>query len=103
VFAKVSDGVVTEFIEKPLVKMPNFECTGIYVIHGKIIDLIKAKFKTKKNINLSFDILQGLSKKGLVSAFDIKDTPWLDVESPAILERNHTVVKKILKQMGHKA
>lgn len=102
-FAKVDDGVVTEFIEKPLVKMPNFECTGIYVINGKIIDLIKAKFKTKKNINLSFDILQELSKKGLVSAFDIKDTPWLDVESPAILERNDAVVKKILRQMGHKA
>ncbi len=102
-FAKVNDGIVTEFIEKPLVKMPNFECTGIYVIHGKIIDLIKAKFRTKKNVNLSFDILQGLSKKGLVSAFDIKNTPWLDVESPAILERNEKIVKKILKQMDHKA
>ena len=100
-FAKVEKGAVIEFIEKPLVKMPNFECTGIYVIHGKIIDLIKSKFKIKKNINLSFDILQGLSKKGLVSAFDIEKTLWLDVESPAILERNEEVVKKILKQMDH--
>ena len=101
-FAKVDNGIVAEFIEKPLVKMQNFECTGIYVIHGKIIDLIKAKFKTKKNINLSFDILQELSKKGLVSAFDIRNTLWLDVESPITLERNDKTVKKILRQMNHK-
>lgn len=101
-FAKVDNGIVTEFIEKPLVKMQNFECTGIYVIHGKIIDLIKAKFKTKKNINLSFDILQELSKKGLVSAYDIGNTLWLDVESPITLERNDKIVKKIIKQMNHK-
>jgi mannose-1-phosphate guanylyltransferase len=102
-FAKVDNGIVTEFIEKPLVKMQNFECTGIYVIHGKIIDLIKAEFKTKKNINLSFDVLQELSKKGLVSAFDIGNTLWLDVESPITLERNDKTVKKIIKQMNHKA
>ena len=100
-FARVSNGIVTEFIEKPLVKMPNFECTGIYVIHGKVIDLIRTK--AKKNVNLSFDILQELSKKGLVSAFDIKNTEWLDVESPTILERNNETVKKIIKQMSHKA
>ena len=100
-FARVSDGIVIEFIEKPLVKMPNFECTGIYVIHGKIIDLIKTK--SKKNVNLSFDILQELSRKGLVSAFDIENTQWLDVESPTILERNSKTVEKIIKQMSHRA
>lgn len=99
-FAKVRDGKVVEFIEKPLVKMTDSECTGIYIISGKILDTIK-KLKPRKNVNLSYDVLQRLSKKGLVSAFDIGRTPWVDVESPSVLQRKKETIKKIVKQMSH--
>ncbi|MEW6043371.1 MAG: nucleotidyltransferase family protein [Thermoproteota archaeon] len=97
-FAKVRDGIVTEFIEKPLVRMQDFECTGIYILSGKILDIIK-KSKSK-NPNLSYDILQNLSKKNLVSSFDIGKTPWVDVESPTILERKASDIKKIIAQLS---
>jgi mannose-1-phosphate guanylyltransferase len=97
-FAKVRDGIVTEFIEKPLVKMQDFECTGIYILSGKILDIIK-KSKSR-NPNLSYDILQNLSKKNLVSSFDIGKTPWVDVESPVILERKSSDIKKIIAQLS---
>jgi len=95
-FASVNNGVVTKFIEKPLIKMENCECTGIYVLSGEILDTIKSK--SKKNLNLSYDILQELSEKGLVSSYDIGKTPWVDVESPIILERKSDEIKKIIHQ-----
>lgn len=97
-FAKVRDGKIVEFIEKPLVKMPDCECTGIYILNGEILDIIR-KSEMQKNLNLSYDILQELSKKGLVSAYDIGKTLWVDVESPTVLERQKDTVKKIIKQM----
>jgi mannose-1-phosphate guanylyltransferase len=97
-FAKVSDGNIIQFIEKPLVKMPDCECTGIYVLSGKILDMIKKS--KKKNPNLSYDVLQELSKKRLVSSFDLGKTLWVDVESPAMLERKSQEIKKIIRQMG---
>ena len=59
-FAQVNNGIITQFIEKPIIKMENLECTGIYVLSGKIIDIIKSK--SKKSLNLSYDVLQDLSK-----------------------------------------
>jgi len=99
-FAKVKKNKVAEFIEKPLIRLPDCECTGIYILGGKILDLIK-KSKSKSNLNLSYDILQGLSKKGLVSSFDIGKTLWIDVESPTVLERKTDAIKKIISQMNH--
>lgn len=96
-FAVISDGMVREFIEKPTVKLQMSECLGIYMLKTDIIGRIKAK--KKKNINLSFDVLQQLSKEGKISAFDIKDSDWMDVESPAVLERNQKAVKSITRQM----
>lgn len=100
-FAKVRDGKILEFIEKPLVKMPNYECTGIYVLSPKIIGMIKKKAAKKKSLNLSYDILQELSKRGLVSSFDIGKTEWIDVESPTVVERKKDSVKEIVALMGH--
>ena len=54
----------------------------------------------KKQVNLSFDILQELSKEGKVSAHDIEQREWIGAESPMILERNEKLVTKIIKQMG---
>jgi len=98
-FATVKDGIITEFFEKPTVKLNNHECLGVYILSSKVLDEIKKKSKSKRNLNLSFDILEKLGKKKLVSAFDIGTKPWLDAESPTIIERNEKIVDKIIGQM----
>jgi len=98
-FAKVENGIIKEFKEKPVMKLQLSECLGIYMLGKDAIKRIKAKQKQKK-INLSYDILQQLSKEGKISAFDIGDKEWMDAESPTIIERNEKTVKKIIKQMG---
>ena len=98
-FAIVKDGIVKEFKEKPIMELQLSECLGIYMLGQDIIKRIKKKQK-QKEINLSYDILQELSKEGKISAFDIGDKEWIDAESPMVLERNEKTVKKIIKQMG---
>ena len=98
-FAVVENGIIKEFKEKPVMKLQIPECLGIYMLGSDIINRIKAKSK-QKEINLSFDILQQLSKEGKISAYDIEEIEWIDVESPMVLERNEKTVKKIIKQMG---
>lgn len=98
-FAIVENDIIIEFKEKPVMKLQLSECLGIYMLGKDIISRIKKKAK-QKEINLSYDILQQLSKEGKVSAFDIGYNEWLDAESPTIIERNEKTVKKIIKQMG---
>jgi len=98
-FAVVENGIIKEFKEKPVMKLQLSECLGIYMLGKDIIKRIKTKQKQNK-INLSYDILQQLSKEGKISAYDIGDKEWMDVESPMVLERNEKMVKKIIKQMG---
>ena len=98
-FATVENGIIKEFKEKPVMKLQLSECLGIYMLGKEVIKRIKAKQK-QKEINLSYDILQQLSKEGKISAFDIGDKEWMDVESPMVVERNEKTVKKIIKQMG---
>jgi len=98
-FAVVKDGIIKEFKEKPLMRLQLSECLGIYMLGSDILKRIKSKSK-QKEINLSFDILQQLSKEGKISAYDIGELEWIDAESPMVLERNEEIVKKIIKQMG---
>ena len=98
-FATVEDGIIKEFKEKPMMELQLSECLGIYMLGKDIIKRIKSKQK-QKEINLSYDILQQLSKEGKISAFDIGEKEWIDAESPMVLERNEKTVKKIIKQMG---
>jgi mannose-1-phosphate guanylyltransferase len=98
-FAVVKDGIITEFKEKPKMKLQLSECLGIYILGKDILKRIKAKSK-QKEINLSFDILQELSKERKISAYDIGDREWIDAESPMVLERNKKTVQKIIEQMG---
>ena len=98
-FAIVNNGIINQFMEKPILNLPMSECLGIYILGKEVMKRIKKKEK-QKEINLSFDILQNLSKEGKISAFDIGSNQWIDAESPTILERNYLEVKKILKQMG---
>ena len=97
-FAVVDNGIITEFKEKPIMKLQLSECLGIYMLGKEIIQKIKKK--KEKQVNLSFDILQELSKEGKISAYDIEQKEWIDAESPMILERNKKLVTKIIKQMG---
>ncbi|GKS67261.1 hypothetical protein YTPLAS73_08080 [Nitrosarchaeum sp.] len=97
-FAVVEDEIIKEFKEKPTMKLQISECLGVYILGKDVIKRIKTK--KQKEINLSFDILQQLSKEGKISAYDIEDREWIDAESPMVLERNETTVKKIIKQMG---
>ena len=98
-FAIVEKGIIKEFKEKPTMKLPMSECLGVYILGKDIIRMVRAKSK-QKEINLSFDIFQDLSKEGKISAYDIGDIQWIDVESPISIERNKKEVKKIIKQMG---
>jgi len=97
-FAKVDNGLIVEFKEKPVMKLQLSECLGIYMLGKEIIQKIKKK--NQKQVNLSYDILQQLSKEGKVSAYDIAEREWIDAESPMVLERNEKIVTKIIKQMG---
>ena len=99
-FAVVKNDMITEFREKPTIKMEMSECLGIYVLGSDILKKIQTKLH-KTNLNLSYDILEELSKKGKVSAFDIGKKSWLDVESPTYLERNKKLAQKIIKEMKH--
>ncbi len=84
--------------EAPVMKLQMSECLGIYILSTEILKKIKSKAKSK-DVNLSFDILQDLSKQGKVSAFDIGEKQWIDVESPVTLERNKKIAMQIIKQM----
>ena len=128
-FAVVDDdGVVLKFIEKPVMELPLSECLGVYILHHDVLSRISdamdhvnsTTHATRKaddgsgdgsgsgsgrdaavrtQINLSHDILQGLSEEGTISAFDIGDAQWVDVESPAVLERKKDAILEILSEM----
>ena len=99
-FAVVKNNMITEFREKPTIKMQMSECLGIYILGADILKRIRMK-RSKNDLNLSFDILEELSKQGKVTAYDIGTKLWLDVESPAMLERNKKKVKEIIKEMKY--
>ena len=98
-YAKVKDGVITEFQEKPILSMLMAECLGIYILNTKILKIIKSKKEKQNEVNLSFDVLQDLSKRKTVSAFDIGKALWMDIESPNKAERNRMTVKEIIRKM----
>ncbi|HSD04189.1 MAG TPA: nucleotidyltransferase family protein [Nitrosopumilaceae archaeon] len=97
--AIVKEGRILEFNEKPTIQLEMPECLGIYILKTNILKMIRAKKTRKKNINLSYDVLQELSKKHTVSAFDIEKTPWVDIESPIKVERNDKLIKNIIRKM----
>ena len=98
-YAVVEDDVIREFREKPTIKLEMAECLGIYILDTKILKTIKSKKAKKKDVNLSYDVLQSLAKKYRIGAYDIAKTPWLDVDSPTRVEREHKLVSVIIKKL----
>ena len=97
-FADVQNGIITRFREKPVISMPYHQCLGIYILNDSVYRIIK---DGSGPLDLSYDILQQLPYNGGgISAYDIQDTPWLDAESPGILERNRDTLLRIISQMG---
>jgi mannose-1-phosphate guanylyltransferase len=99
-FAIVNDGIIQEFKEKPTIELQMAECLGIYIINSEIINTIKTKKQKIKDLNLSYDILQPLSKKGKIGAYDIGKTQWLDIDSPTRVDRNKELVDSIIKKFS---
>ncbi|MDE1728014.1 MAG: nucleotidyltransferase family protein [Thaumarchaeota archaeon] len=99
-FAIVKNGIIHEFKEKPIIELQMAECLGIYIINSRIINTIKTKRQQKKDLNLSYDILQPLSKRGKIAAYDIGKIQWLDIDSPTRVERNKELVNSIIKRLG---
>jgi mannose-1-phosphate guanylyltransferase len=97
-FAIVNNGIIQEFKEKPTIELQMSECLGIYIIDSKIINTIKTRKQMKKDLNLSYDILQPLSKKGKIAAYDIVKTQWIDIDSPTRVDRNKELVDSIIKK-----
>lgn len=95
-FAVVRDGMVERFVEKPIVSLPMAECLGVYILSTELLDAVKA---VGSNVNLSYDILQDLARRGGMSAYDIGNLEWIDIESPVVLERNRQVVERITRLM----
>jgi mannose-1-phosphate guanylyltransferase len=99
-FAIVNNGIIEEFKEKPTIELQMAECLGIYIINSEIINKIKIKKQKKKDLNLSYDILQPLSIKRKIAAYDIGKTQWLDIDSPTRVERNKELVNSIIKKFN---
>ena len=96
-FANISKGMVTGFREKPTLDLPCPECLGIYIIGNTITGRIH---DMEGPVNLSYDILQDAAGEGMVAAYDIGQAPWIDAESPAILDRNANTTYALISRMG---
>ena len=99
-FAIIRNGLVKEFKEKPTIELGMAECLGVYMLNSKILNSIRSKKPRKKDLNLSYDILQPMSKSGKISAYDIGKIPWIDIDSPTRVDRNKDLVSQIIKKFG---
>ena len=99
-FAIIRNGLVKEFKEKPTIELGMAECLGVYMLNSKILNSIRSKKPRKKDLNLSYDILQPMSKSGKISAYDIGKIPWIDIDSPTRVDRNKDLVSQIIKKLG---
>ena len=100
-FASVRGGLVERFYEKPVLDLPLSECLGIYMMGREVLE--RARRRGPGQVNLSYDVLQPLAAEARLSAYDIGTAGWLDVESPAVLERNSAEAGRIISAMGRGA
>jgi NDP-sugar pyrophosphorylase family protein len=104
-------------MEKQRVKLEQPEAVGIYLFSKRIFEYLhKISTKGFANFNLSYakptqkvsistfdlshDVLSKITRTANLFSYDIGDNvEWLDVESPAYLDRNRDIAEKILFQM----
>ncbi|MFQ5762529.1 MAG: nucleotidyltransferase family protein [Candidatus Bathyarchaeia archaeon] len=99
-FAEVTkDGRITRFDEKPAIRMEKAECLAMYVFNTDILNYIEKAAKGKRSVNLSYDVLQKLPTSEKLFAYDVRNLPWLDVESPSKIERNLKHAQHIITRM----
>ncbi len=93
------DGQILKFKEKPIVKLAEPECLGIYLFDVKILNYIQESVKTRSRVNLSSDVLEQLASHEKLYCYDIGQTSWIDIESPTKVGRNIETIKDIIKKM----
>ena len=97
--------LIKEFIEKPVITLECPESAGIYIFSNKIFDVLHNKSKESNNgtFDLSYDILAKIPSGGehKLASYEISrsNTYWIDIESPAHIDRNRKTVDKIILQM----
>lgn len=101
-FIREDGGLVSEFVEKPTIRLPMPECLGIYILRSDVLGRIRTKARSARKTDLSYDILAPLAASMEMSAYDIGGADWIDAESPVILERNAARVRRIISQMGRR-
>ena len=95
------DGQIIKFKEKPNITLSEPECLGIYLFNKEILKHIEKTTRRQGSINLSFDVLEKLTRKDKLYCYDIGKVDWIDAESPAKLERNKDRATAIIEQMKH--
>jgi mannose-1-phosphate guanylyltransferase len=97
--------LIKEFIEKPVVTLDCPEAAGIYLFNNNIFGVLHSKSRESNNgtFDLSYDILAKVPSVGeyKLASYEISrsNTYWIDIESPAHMDRNRKTVDKILMQM----
>jgi mannose-1-phosphate guanylyltransferase len=97
--------LIKEFIEKPVITLECPESAGIYIFSNKIFDVLHSKSMESNNgtFDLSYDILAKIPSGGeyKLASYEISrsNTYWIDIESPAHIDRNRKTVDKIIQQM----
>jgi len=97
-----SDCQIIRFKEKPTITLSEPECLGIYLFNKEILKRIDKATRHEGNINLSFDVLENLTRNDRLYCYDIAPLDWIDAESPAKLERNKDRAKAIIDEMRHR-
>jgi mannose-1-phosphate guanylyltransferase len=100
-----ANSLIKEFIEKPVVTLECPEAAGIYLFNNNIFGVLHSKSRESNNgtFDLSYDILAKVPSVGeyKLASYEISrsNTCWIDIESPAHMDRNRKTVDKILLQM----
>src|SRR5215213_9994391 len=100
-----ANSLIKEFIEKPVVTLDCPEAAGIYLFNNNIFGVLHSKSRESNNgtFDLSYDILAKVPSVGeyKLASYEISrsNTYWIDIESPAHMDRNRKTVDKILLQM----
>ena len=95
---------IKEFVEKGKTKLERPEAVGIYLFSKRIFDYLhNESIETYDSLcfDLSHDILEQIPRiGGKLFSFNLgENIEWIDIESPAYVERHKDVIKKVLSQM----